>query len=411
MKKTTLLFIAIVAITFTSHSQNTWTQKADFGGGGRCWCAAFSIGNKGYAGLGFYYTDFWEYDPVSDIWIQKASFPAAGRAGLFSFSIWDKGYLGTGASFDTTYHTYDDFWEYDPVLNVWNQKADFPGGLRVDAFGFSSGTKGYVGSGGDGYGYFFNDFWEYDPVMNEWTQKSDFGGVGRANPATFSIGNKGYVTAGGNGGGDLNDTWEYDMISDAWTQKADFTGIARSGSAGLSIENKGYLCTGQGYNGNSLFFKDCWQYNPANDAWTQQADIGGPGRTGAFAFSIGNKGYLGTGISMDSAGTYQWGDFWEFAPLAEGISSNNAVEKSISVFPNPAKEIFTLNLSVNNILKSEVKIEVINSLGQVFHSQNAMMLNGKLQQEIRLTDVAAGMYLVKATIDNCVYTAQINLQK
>ncbi len=48
-----------------SHAQDTWTQKADFGGTARFGATGFPIGSKGYLGTGNEYTnldnDFWEY--------------------------------------------------------------------------------------------------------------------------------------------------------------------------------------------------------------------------------------------------------------------------------------------------------------------------------------------------------------
>jgi len=41
-------------------------------------------------------------------------------------------------------------------------------------FTFSIGNKGYVGTG-DGYGGYVTTFWEYDPSIDVWTQKADFG--------------------------------------------------------------------------------------------------------------------------------------------------------------------------------------------------------------------------------------------
>ena len=41
--------------------------------------------------------------------------------------------------------------------------------------------------------------------------------------------------------------------------------------------------------------KDFWEYDPAANAWTQKADFGGTARYCAVGFSIGSKGYIGTG--------------------------------------------------------------------------------------------------------------------
>ena len=76
MKKYTFLVAAVVLVQHST-AQNTWTQKADFGGGAREHATGFSIGTKGYIGLGDNFNlfkDFWEYDPGTDTWTQKADF-------------------------------------------------------------------------------------------------------------------------------------------------------------------------------------------------------------------------------------------------------------------------------------------------------------------------------------------------
>ena len=55
-----------------------------------------------------------------------------------------------------------------------------------------------------------------------------------------------------------------------WTQKTDFGGGNRFGAIGFSIGLKEYIGTGWDDNG---FKKDLWEYDPANDSWTQKADF------------------------------------------------------------------------------------------------------------------------------------------
>lgn len=78
-----------------------------------------------------------------------------------------------------------------------------------------------------------------------------------------------------------------------WTEKAIFSGGGRRGAVGFSIGNKGYI--GTGYSGVS-YKTDFWEYDPILDSWTQKADFGGGARYHATGFSIGNMGYIGTGI-------------------------------------------------------------------------------------------------------------------
>jgi len=90
-----------------------------------------------------------------------------------------------------------------------------------------------------------------------------------------------------------------------WTPKADWEGSARNSAVGFSIGSKGYI--GTGYDGS--YCKDFWEYDPALNTWTQKADFGGKARKSAVGFSIGSKGYIGMGYD----GSY-CKDFWEYDP-------------------------------------------------------------------------------------------------
>src|SRR5438132_1247465 len=150
LRRITFLFtILFVAALNNSVAQNTWMQKADFGGGTRIGAIGFSIDNKGYIGTGLdgdypyynYLNDFWEYNTVTDVWTQKGDFGGTERLNAVGFSIGSNGYIGTGIKENTLYK---DFWEYDPSTNGWTQKANFGGTARFLATGFSIGNKGYI---------------------------------------------------------------------------------------------------------------------------------------------------------------------------------------------------------------------------------------------------------------------------
>src|SRR4051812_29189228 len=79
--------------------QNTWTQKADFGGAARRSAIGFCIGNYGYLGTGYnsnFYDDLWKYDPVNDVWTQVASYPGPARFCAVEFVLSTNAYVGTG---------------------------------------------------------------------------------------------------------------------------------------------------------------------------------------------------------------------------------------------------------------------------------------------------------------------------
>ena len=98
-----------------------------------------------------------------------------------------------------------------------------------------------------------------------------------------------------------------------WTKKNDFLGGKRERAVAFSIGDYGYL--GTGVDTAEVILKDFWQYDPASDSWTQKADVPGSPRRDAVAFVADNKGYVGTGIDNDESfsGT-KLKDFWEYDP-------------------------------------------------------------------------------------------------
>src|SRR6185436_2488794 len=192
--------------------------------------------------------------------------------------------------------------------DYWTQKANFGGTARTEAAGFSIGTYGYIGTGNDGSNY-LQDFWQWNQGTNTWTQKASIT-ISRQAATGFSIGSKGYICCGYNGSY-LNDLWEYDPSNNQWTQKADFPSTGRRYPISFSIGNKGYVGTG---NPNGPYETDLWEYDPSLDTWTSKATFAGIGRAGAVAFSIGTSAYLGTG--NDNSGNFSSIDFWEWNQIS-----------------------------------------------------------------------------------------------
>jgi hypothetical protein len=70
-----------------------------------------------------------------------------------------------------------------------------------------------------------------------------------------------------------------------------------------------------------------------------------------------------------------------------------------------------IDLKLSDEENAEAKIEVLNMLGQKIYSQQVQIVKGELQREIQLSGAADGMYLVKVTDGQKIFTAQIDLQK
>lgn len=290
---------------------DNWIRKADFAGSARFRATGFSIGGKGYIGTGrdgnrlnlSYKTDFWAYDTATDTWTQKADFGGHTRDRACGFSIGNKGYIGLGLNFQDGPE--NDFWEYDTAADSWTQKANFGGPGRFGAVGFSAGNSAYIATGFDVNNNFDNDLWKYDPVSDSWTQKANFGAMIGSGSIGFSIGSKGFLeTAAGN-------FWQYDTATDSWSQRAAFAGGARGDAIAFSIGAKGYI--GLGDSTNATYLKDFWEYDTAANSWTRKADYAGAGSSSSTGFSIGSKGYAGMGYGASVA----FSDFWEYDPIAD----------------------------------------------------------------------------------------------
>lgn len=108
------------------------------------------------------------------------------------------------------------------------------------------------------------------------------------------------------------------VIASQWNQQPNFPGSGRVHGVGFSIGLKGYMGTGQ----DNGYYKDFWEFDQPTKVWTQKADLAGGVRTMAVGFSAGSKGYICTG---NGGGTFP-SDLWEFDP-----TSNTWKKKS--VFP------------------------------------------------------------------------------
>jgi N-acetylneuraminic acid mutarotase len=389
----TLLYI--IAAFFAK--ADSWTQKADFPGTPREDVFSFSIGNKGYIGCGLdtatpviaplhFNKDFWEYDPSTNAWTQIADFGGNERGNGASFSIGNKGYAGMGA--DSNIVIYDDLWEYNPLTNIWTQKTSIPG-IRAFPISFSINGNGYVGTG-NSFATLYNDLWEYNPVFDIWTQKANLPAGAREEAVGFSIGNKGYIQGGVTGGWG-SDFWEYDPASDSWTQKTNFPPAKRGDHAAFSIGNYGYLGFGEFQQVD--FWKDWWQYDPVLDQWTQKTSPGGFKRDELAFFSINCKGYIGTG-GAGVNGLLK--DFWEYTPdsaCTTGIEELPTSNLEFTISPNPAKEFTICSFQFAGNKKIELTVTDVN--GKKVYEAIALTSDFRLP----VSSLQSGIYFVEASPD------------
>ena len=219
----------------------TWQAIRRFALVGRSSGVGFSIGGKGYFGgggnPGLSYSSFSKYDTAINAWTQIADFPSGSRTNAVAFTIGDRGYVGTGFS-DTG--ACNDFWEYSSTNNIWTQKAPVGNVGRYGAVGFSIDGKGYIGTGITANNSLLSDFYEYNPLINLWHTIPGLPTTsGRYAASAFSINGKGYVFYGVTNttsiSGYYSDVWAYDPVALTWTQKANIPGNGYYGAADLQM--------------------------------------------------------------------------------------------------------------------------------------------------------------------------------
>ena len=152
------------------------------------------------------------------------------------------------------------FWEYDPTVDKWTSKADFPSNPRYRTVGFAVGGYGYIGLGQDTLSY-YKDFWQYNPSTDQWTKKADYPGLGSASLLGFILGDFIYAGCGADSTHVYSDFWQYNPSSDKWSRKTEFSGDSRCGTIGFSIGHCGYFGCGTGLNGD---FNDFWEYTTSD---------------------------------------------------------------------------------------------------------------------------------------------------
>ncbi|MEK6616592.1 MAG: hypothetical protein AABZ32_10860 [Bacteroidota bacterium] len=311
MKTKFLLFIFTCCLLPVANcfSQGTWTKKEDFPGSSRYYAVSFSIGNKGYYGMGQkqvelftykVYTDFWEYDAEKNTWTQKAEFPKDGRLGVKGFSVSGKGYVGFGYFImpngpnagGNDYQS--DMYEFDPVANLWTKKN----GTYLDGRDICFVLNDTAWSVNPEY----RIVKKYNPLTdtwaeNEWGKKalapaySDIIG----SDVDFSAGGKQYIiTSIRKKGAYINHLWEFNPRTLVWTKKNNLPIVGNDTVCAFSAGEKGYVICGK----NNLL-----EYNPTSDVWTEKKESLVPKKYFSSAFIIQGKYYF----------VYQH-EVWEFAP-------------------------------------------------------------------------------------------------
>ncbi len=218
-------------------TNDTWTQKANFPGNSRYTMSSFVIEDTAYLGTGScengascFYQDFWKYVPNTDTWTQLANFPGGGSVNVCGFSIGNFGYFGNRTT--TSYSPSNDFWKYNPANDSWSSIASMPDSARKLTEAFVVDGEAYVGCGtfsGSPISNYLNDFYKYNPSSNSWTQfTSDTSYHSKYDPELIAIGDSVIYSIGGKtSSSSLATVWKLNVSSFASIRYIDLTLGAR----------------------------------------------------------------------------------------------------------------------------------------------------------------------------------------
>ncbi len=419
-----VLVVIATCCSFALFPQNNWTQLPDFPGFGRD--AAFEFawdsdgdGNtdKGFVGAGWNsqgttYTDFYEFDPSTNLWTQLANYPGLGTRGAVAFVRGNTAYIVGGAYGASSLSA--QVWAYNIVSDTWSRKNDLPiavyGGEIINIDGDAYYVCGNL-SGSISNPTLNNRVYKYIESTDTWVATNNsipFSGRFLGVKVEVDIDNDGVTDRAFIGCGTsrigvpLSDFWEYLPATDSWVARTVVPGPDRGMASSFSIGSKGYVGIGRG----EFASADLYEYDPFLDTWTRMSDHPGTPTLLTSSFTIGNEGYVVAGKTTNTGGVIK--QAYKFSPLLSGTPELKGMDASreLRIFPNPVAGL--LNIVAHFPVNEQVEVTVIDMLGRAVMSQQYNGIKGQEQTLIMdVTQLPTGIYLVSIIAEGKFATARL----
>ncbi|MBI3500171.1 MAG: T9SS type A sorting domain-containing protein [Bacteroidetes bacterium] len=134
------------------------------------------------------------------------------------------------------------------------------------------------------------------------------------------------------------------------------------------------------------------------NVWTARASFAGTARVYAAGFSIGSKGYIGTGQD----GSPYVSDYWQYSAINDAVNEIN-LDNYFSVSPNPTSGVFELRIADCQ----NCGLKIYNTLGEIVHQSEIHTP----QSKIDLSASPGGVYFLQLTTDKGIARKKIVISK
>ena len=105
-----------------------------------------------------------------------------------------------------------------------------------------------------------------------------------------------------------------------------------------------------------------------------------------------------------------WGGYQSVTfEVTSGLELDELVEVRVTVYPNPTSE--NANVAITLTKSEEVKLELINALGQTVFFKSSQMSVGQNRVKLPVANLSGGMYFLNLTNGDEVIVKKLNLMK
>ena len=89
----------------------------------------------------------------------------------------------------------------------------------------------------------------------------------------------------------------------------------------------------------------------------------------------------------------------------EEIAMDNQNEKLV-IYPNPVSDVVTIDVTTSTITTSAT-IMILNVLGEVMYSEQHAVINGALNANLNVNNLATGAYVIAVNINGEIFTTNM----